>query len=256
MGLLQTLLLNARTLVAGTRPPRDPRQVPLRRRRPGLRRLASAGLAAGAVACALQVLAPDPPPGIGSLVAARDLPAGTTLAAADVQSVLLPAARRPSGAVAPGGATGRVLASGTRAGEVLTDVRLVGAGLLAGQPGQVAAPVRVADPAAAALAVPGDRVDVLVATQGRPDAEVVVRAATVLAGPATTSDSGDLLSGDGGLGAGGPSAGSLGAGGVDTSGGGLLVLAVESVQAGRLAGAAARGVLSITLLPAPLLPPP
>ena len=95
----------------------------------------------------------------------------------------------------------------------------------------------------------------LVATQGRPDAEVVVRAATVLAGPATTSDSGDLLSGDGGLGAGGPSAGSLGAGGVDTSGGGLLVLAVESVQAGRLAGAAARGVLSITLLPAPPLPP-
>jgi Flp pilus assembly protein CpaB len=99
--------------------------------------------------------------------------------------------------------------------------------------------------------VPGDRVDVLVATQGRPDAEVVVRAATVLAGPATTSDSGDLLSGEGGLGAGG-----LGAGGVDTSGGGLLVLAVESVQAARLAGAAARGVLSITLLPAPPLPPP
>ena len=250
MGLLQTLLLDTRSLVAGTRPPRDPRQVPLRRRRPGLRRLASAGLAAGAVACALQVLAPDPPLGIASLVVARDLPAGTTLAAADVQSVLLPAASRPSGAVPPGGTTNRVLASGTRAGEVLTDVRLVGAGLLAGQPGQVAAPVRVADPAAAALAMPGDRVDVLVATQGRPDAEVVVRAATVLAGPAPTSDS-DLLSGGGGLGAGG-----LGAGGVDTGGGGLLVLAVESAQAARLAGAAARGVLSITLLPALGLPSP
>lgn len=208
-------------------PTRDPRQVPLRRQRLGVRRLASAGLAAAAVAAALQVLAPDPPPGAPALVVTRDLAAGAVLAPGDLRATRVPAEGLPDGAVTQ--ATGQVLAAGARAGEVLTDARLVGPGLLAGQPpGLVGAPVRVADPAAAALVTPGTRVDVLLAAPGRRTAEVVVRAATVLAGPAAATSGGDLLGGS-------PDAG------------GLLVLAVSAADAQSLAGAAARGPLSVTL---------
>jgi hypothetical protein len=53
----------------------------------------------------------------------------------------------------------------------LTDVRVTGRGLLRGQPpGTVAVAVRLADPAGAGLAQPGDRVDVLASRQpGAPD---------------------------------------------------------------------------------------
>lgn len=212
----------------------DPRRVPLRRHHPGRRRLASAGLAAAALAGALQVLAPDPVPGVAVVVAARDLPAGATLRAGDLRTIHLPGEAVPGGAIAGGAlttATGRVLAGPARRGEVVTDVRLLGAARLAGQPaGTVAAPVRVADPAAAALAAPGSRVDVLLAVQGRTDAEVVVRAATVLAGSTALTASPDLLGGGG-----------------DPAAGGLLVLAVSAPDAAALAGAAARGPLSLTL---------
>lgn len=221
--------------VLAARAQHDPRRVPLRRRRLGPRRLVSAGLAAVALAGALQVLAPRPAAGVPAVVLGRDLPAGARLQTADLRTVQLPAATVPTGALTGlGAAAGRVLAAAGRAGEVLTDVRLVGPGLLTGQPpGQVGAPVRVADPAAAVLVAPGDRVDVLLATEGRADAAVVVRAATVLARPLGAATGGGLL------------------GSADTSaadsGGGLLVLAVSSAEAAALAGAAARGPLSITL---------
>ena len=55
-----------------------------------------------------------------------------------------------------------MLAAGVRAREPITDARLVGPGLTALLPdGQVAAPVRLADLAVAALVRTGDRVDVL-----------------------------------------------------------------------------------------------
>ncbi len=212
-----------------TRTPHDPRRVPLRRQRLGLRRLASAGLAAAALAGALRMLAPDPAPGVPALVLAKDVAAGTVIGEDDLRTVQVPASMLPRGAVGAAQATGHLMAGAGRSGEVLTDARLVGPGLLVGQaPGRVAAPVRVADPASAALVWPGDRVDVLLATQGRADAEVVVRSATVLARP-PTSGSG-LLGGDG-----------------DVASGGLLVLAVAASDAAALAGAAARGALSITL---------
>ncbi len=51
-----------------------------------------------------------------------------------------------------------------RAGETITDVRLVGPALLAGYGDQlVAAPVRIADAGSAALLQPGDVIDVLAA---------------------------------------------------------------------------------------------
>ncbi len=210
------------------RPPPDPRRVPLRRERTGLRRLLSAGLAATAVAAAVHVLAPGPAATVAAVVLTHDRPGGAVLGPGDLRTERRPPGTVPRGSLTLAAASGRVLAAGARAGEVLTDVRLVGPGLLAGQdPGLVGAPVRVADPAAAALAAPGDRVDVLLATAARRDAEVVVRSAIVLARPAPSR--GDLL---------GPA---------DTGGGALLVLAVGGPDAAALAGAAARGPLSITL---------
>jgi pilus assembly protein CpaB len=237
---------------------RDPGWAPLRRHHPGRRRLAAAGLAAGAFAAALQVLAPRPAVGAPVVVAARDVPAGAVLAVGDLRLVRRPPEQLPGGVVAdPSAAVGRTLGSGMRSGEALTDARLVGPGLLAGRPGtQVAAPVRIADGEAAALVRPGDRVDVLQAVAadglgagaesvadgsgagrdefdsaagaGLPRARTVVRRATVLARPGGGS-AGGLL----------PEA--------DPSSGGLLVLAVEEREAAALAEAAALGPLSVVL---------
>lgn len=124
---------------------------------------------AGALAllAAALVLAIAPQPGeqlLPVLVAARDLAAGSTLRPADVQIRHTPAELAPGGALdTPGGAVGRVLASAARAGEPLTDVRLVGAagGELPGDPGVSAVPIRLSDPAVAELLRPGTRVNVI-----------------------------------------------------------------------------------------------
>jgi pilus assembly protein CpaB len=242
---------------------RDPGWAPLRRYRPGRRRLAAAGLAAGSFAAGLQVLAPRPAVGEPVVVAARDVPAGAVLAAGDLLIVRRPPGELPGGAVVdPSAAVGRTLGSGMRSGEALTDARLVGSGLLAGRPSsEVAAPVRIADGEAAALLRAGDRVDVLLASgddalggsagasgsggQGDdssddrgaasrsaagalPRARTVVRRATVLARPSGGSEGGLL-----------PEA--------DPSSGGLVVLAVREREAAALAEAAALGPLSVVL---------
>lgn len=243
---------------------RDPGWAPLRRYRPGRRRLAAAGLAAGSFAAGLQVLAPRPAVGEPVVVAARDVPPGAVLAAGDLLLVRRPPGVLPAGAVVdPSAAVGRTLGSGMRSGEALTDARLVGPGLLAGRPpGEVAAPVRIADGEAAALLRAGDRVDVLLASGDDglggpagasgsggpgsshdsaatresssaggavPRARTVVRRATVLARPSGGSEGGGLL----------PEA--------DPSSGGLLVLAVKEREAAALAEAAALGPLSVVL---------
>src|SRR5262249_58222812 len=87
--------------------------------------------------------------GVGVLGAARDLTGGVVLTAGDVRTVRLPAEVVPAGALAEdGSAVGRMLAGSVRRGEPLTDARVVGPGLtmLAGGPGSVAAPIRLADP--------------------------------------------------------------------------------------------------------------
>jgi hypothetical protein len=105
----------------------------------------------------------------------------------------------------------------------LTDVRLVGAGLTRLLPdGQVAAPVRLADLAVAALVHTGDRVDVLATEAGAASAEAIAPGALVLAAGGTD----------------------------DESGVGLLLLAVDQATAARLAAAAASATLTVTL-PAP-----
>lgn len=126
-----------------------------------LRRTASALL----VVLAL-VTAVAPAPGSARapvVVAAVDLAAGRTIQAADLALRHWPPELIPAGSVRdPAAADGRVLVGAARAGEPLTDVRLVGAGPSLGGQG-AAVPVRLADAAVAALLVPGRRVDVVTA---------------------------------------------------------------------------------------------
>ncbi|MDX6199014.1 MAG: pilus assembly protein CpaB [Actinomycetota bacterium] len=189
------------------------------------RSLLAAGLAAGSLAAALNVLAPHAPPGVPVLTADRDLPGGTSLTAHDLRVVRLPRALVPAGSLDSASAVvGRVLAAPLRRGEALTDIRLAGADLLTTQAdGVVAVPVRVADAASAALVTAGDRVDVLAvgsAPGASPAARVVARDAEVLAVPTAVQDDGD---------------GAL-----------IVVAATPSVAAG-LAAAAVSSRLSLTL---------
>src|SRR5690606_18100247 len=126
------------------------------------RRLLAALLAALAVVLAVQAARAEPETR-PVVVAAGDLAAGEVLSTGDLETVEMAAALVPDGAVDPASPpVGRTVAGPIRAGEPLTDVRLVQPGLLAGfEPGTVLTTIRVDDPAAAALVRPGDRVDVI-----------------------------------------------------------------------------------------------
>jgi pilus assembly protein CpaB len=203
---------------------------------------------AGLLVCLALVLAlRPPPPAAGSapatvpvVVAAADLAAGAALTTADLAVALFPAASAPAGVVTDvPQLSGAVLASPLRAGEPVTDVRVVGPGLWAAVPaGQVAAPVRLADLAVATLLRAGDRVDVLAADSVPADpvppdgtqagstpahtVQVVAAGALVLAAPTGAPED-------------------------DAGTDGLLVLAVPPDTAGRLAAAAASATLTVTL---------
>lgn len=132
-------------------------------------------------------LRPPDPPTLDVLVTARDVPAGTQLAAADVRVVALPrelvAARTLRSA---GEAVGERLAVGLPGGFPLAEEVLVGPGLAAGVPaGEVVVPVRLADPAAVRALRPGDRVDLLAtsadAAAAEGGAQVVAAGALVVA---------------------------------------------------------------------------
>ncbi|TDC03360.1 Flp pilus assembly protein CpaB, partial [Actinomadura bangladeshensis] len=164
-----------------------------------------------------------PPPSVRVLSAARDLPAGTPLTAADLGHVDLPPPAVPSGALRSS-AVGRVLAGPMRKGEPLTDARVLGEALLKGYaPGTAATPIRIADRAAARLLHPGDRIDVLSAPPAEgPEqhgARVVVSGVPVVAIPPAVEDGGQE--------------------------GALIVLATDRAQA--LALAAAPQPLSLTI---------
>ena len=183
--------------------------------------LLSAGLAAGSVATGVTALTPAAAPTTEVVVAARDLRAGVPLASADLRTLGLPTAAVPSGALRdPAAAVGRLVPGPVRAGEPLTDVRLLGAGLLA--PGsEVATPVLVAERASAALVRAGDVVDVLsAAPDGGEAAATVVTAVRVLSVPFVQDDAGE---------------------------GALLVVAATRSAAARLAAAAVTGRLSVVV---------
>jgi pilus assembly protein CpaB len=188
------------------------------------RALLAAGLTAAAVATALPTLAPTPAPTVQVITAVHDLVPGTPLTAGDLVAVALPVAVAPQGALtAVSAVVGRLVAGPVRRGEALTDVRLLGSALLTSAAGLVAAPVRLADPATAALLHTGDRVDVLAApTEGAATTATTVAAGlSVLAVPATSSSDAD---------------------------GALVVLACTPSVAARLASAAVHSRLSVTVL--------
>ena len=152
----------------------------------GRRRSLAAVLAAAAVLTAVHEVRPPPPRVEAVLTAARDLPAGTTLEAADLVTVDYAAGTAPSGLATD--AVGRVLAGPVRAGEPVTDVRLLGAPLAAAYPGTVAVPVRLPDAGMAGLLRVGDRIDLLAADPQGDTARVVAADLAVLALPAADDD--------------------------------------------------------------------
>jgi Flp pilus assembly protein CpaB len=137
------------------------------------------------LAAAVLALRPQPRDDntVPMLVAARDLPPGTTLRADDVTVAHLPPSLRPQAALTtPSQATGRVLAGATTTGEPLTGARLLGTTntrLTTGDPLAAAVPFRLADPAVAALLTPGVRVDVVTVSESS-DARVLAENAAVL----------------------------------------------------------------------------
>lgn len=201
------------------------------------RRVVAAVAAAVCVGSTVLALRPPPPPTVPVLVATTDLPGGHRLASGDLAVRRWPSAARPDGAfTASAPALGRPLAAPVRRGEPVTDVRLVGAGLVDALPsGLVAVPVRIADTGAADLVAAGDHVDVVAATSpdlvsgGASSARAVARDVMVLARPSPPVGDG-LLGGDDTL-----------------SGGALVVLATDAPTATELAAAAAAAPLSLVL---------
>lgn len=183
------------------------------------RALLAAGLAAASVAAGLSAVVPSPPTTVPVLTAAADLPAGRVLSAHDLAVAAVPPALVPDGALVDAAAlAGRLLAGPVRRGEPLTDVRLLGPALL--PPGSdVAVPVRLAEPATAALVSAGDVVDVLsAAPDGGAAADVVATGLDVLAVPDLADAAGE---------------------------GALVVVAASRATAARLAAAAVTGRLSL-----------
>jgi pilus assembly protein CpaB len=151
------------------------------------RRLAIRRLVAVLLVLAAVVLAVRPQPRdtdtVPMLVAARDLPPGTTLGDADLTVSRLPPSLRPKAALTdPAQARGRVLAAATTAGEPLTGARLLGrenTSLTSGDPSAAAVPFRLADPAVASLLTAGLRVDVVTVSPSS-EAEILATNATVV----------------------------------------------------------------------------
>jgi Flp pilus assembly protein CpaB len=219
--------LRCRVMPLASRPIR-PGLRSLRRRWRGflvLHRRLLVALAVGlAVLSGLRALSPPLPVSNQVVVALHDLPGGRVLATGDVTVRRLPAEVTPAGAVADVSAVaGLTLAAPVRAGEVVTDRRVLGEGLLAAHPGSVAIPVRVPDTEVRELLRVGDRID-LVAASPRGPATVVAEAAPVLALPRPAG------------------------GGVGANAGALVVVAVPEHDSLEVTSAAAAGVVGVVLL--------
>jgi Flp pilus assembly protein CpaB len=190
----------------------------LARRRP----LAAVCLAV-AVLTGLHAVRPHPGAQVTVAVAARDLDSGTVLSAHDLVHRRYPEDVAPVGSSAT--AVGRTLAAPVRAGEPVTDVRLVTPSLLSGYPGRVALPVRVADAGAVALLRVGDTIDLVAADPRRGTASYVAVEAPVLALPAPDTQSPDA----------------------EGLSGRLVVVAADPSEVDQIAGAAATDLLSVVL---------
>lgn len=194
------------------------------------RRLAVAVALALAVGLTVQALRPSPPAGIPVVVVRHDLPAGHRLTPADVVRRAVVRDDVPAAAARdPTDVTGRRVALPMRAGEVVTDVRLLGPGLLSAYgPDAVAVPVRIPDAAAVRLLRPGDRIDVLAADADSAQDPAAGARPVAVDVPVLTVPPPD------------PDAGG-------SSEGGLVVVATTAPGAQTLAAAAAVSVLSVSM---------
>lgn len=162
-------------------PVRTIRRAVLARRRP-----LAALLTAVAAATGIHAASTPPPATVDVVVAARDLPAGVVLAPDDLRPVGFAPGSVPAGTAED--AVGRTLAAPLRAGEPVTDVRLVGPALTRGYPGLSAVPVRLPDAGMADLLRVGDVVDLVSADPQGGAATIVATHVPVLAVPATTPE--------------------------------------------------------------------
>ncbi len=194
------------------------------------RRWLAALLTGVAVAAGLQATSAPEAPSDVVVTAAHDLGSGTVLRAVDLVAVSFADGTAPAGASSVAEAVGRTLASPLRRGEAVTDVRLVGPGLLEthAEPDLVAVPVRIPDPEVVALLRVGDRISLLSTDPRGRGTETVAADVLVLALP-RAPDAGAGLSSGAGL------------------GGRLVVIGLSSELSEIVADAAVQGFLSVAL---------
>jgi Flp pilus assembly protein CpaB len=155
-------------------------------------------------------------------VAAHDLASGAVLTSGDLEVSRLPASSAPRGLVTH--PAGRTLAAPIRQGEPITDVRLVAPALIAGYPGRVAMPVRIADADMVGLLRVGDHVDLVAADPRDGTATYAALHVPVLALPTPTDDTRS-----------------------DALGGRLLLVAALPDEVAQIAGASATELLSVVI---------
>ena len=185
----------------------------------------------------VQSVRPTGPPMTAMTVAARELPAGTRLTAADLATIQVPPGTVPDGSLSDD-LDGRVLASPMRRGEPVTDLRLVGPGLTVDAPGLVAVPVRLPDAEMAGLLRVGDHVRLL--ATGAADGgvtRVVAPDARILALPGAA----DGASGDG---AGAATSSTTGNGVMTGPGGRLIVVGLPEELVATVTAASVRDFLT------------
>ncbi|MGA8988579.1 SAF domain-containing protein [Aeromicrobium sp.] len=146
-----------------------------------------------AVLAALAAVRPSTD-GAAVLVVRHDLRSGHILAASDLRSTTVPRAALPSHPLGRGAAVGRRVAGPMRAGEALTDYRVLQDDALSGHgPGAVLTTIRVDRAAGPTGLHVGDRVDVVaVDPSGESKATVVARDVEIVTLP-TTANERDVL---------------------------------------------------------------
>lgn len=217
-------------------PTAHPGRFPLRYRARRLvhrhKRLIACLLLSAAAGVAVEAAVGEDHPTTAVVSAARDLPVGTVLTAADVAVVQLPASVVAGRAFRdPSQVVGEQLAAPLSQGSPVPPTALLGDGLLTGTaPGTVAVPLRPADPATVQLLAPGQVVDVILTTGNGYD---VASGSSVLARAVPV-----LWTAPGGTAATWP--------GADDDAG-LVVVAADADEAAALAGASSSGDVHLVL---------
>jgi hypothetical protein len=138
----------------------------------------------------------------------------------------------------PASIVGQRLSVNASAGEMLTPPRLL-TGSIAADGDDLVVPVRIADPQIAALARVGDLIDVLAApSSSSAEARVIADAVRVVGSPSAKAPADESTG-----------ARLFGSATSAFDGGGLILLAVDTPTAARLAGAAATTRLSLAVRP-------